>query len=270
MKQHVDQKWRTGAGAPGQVAYDSHFFSGQDCYVFLYPYYADKLVPIPVTQFQYGTSQQKTPIYGAWSYHWDAVAKGQVIVQGEITIVYTMPNMLGQMIGDPKKSDYPRKGENGGVLPLLDNNKSLKATQRKDLRNEIWGASKSGEADPYLSGLNTGSINGESSAFPFGRKEDPEFAGHQPFDIIIAYGDNPSMHFEDNSKFEYSTWQKSVNEYTRMMATSQNEEGWSSSRRVRIESVELMSAGTVLEVSGQPLQETYSFIARDVTTPSVG
>jgi len=49
--------------------------------VFLAPYYSKSLVPIPVTGFAFGISQEKVPIYGAWSYMFDAVAKGVKIVR---------------------------------------------------------------------------------------------------------------------------------------------------------------------------------------------
>jgi hypothetical protein len=71
------------------------------------------------------------------------------------------------------------------------------------------------------------------------------------------------MNFTDNSKFDYLTWAYNSQEYARMKSYTQNEQakGWEPSNRIRIENVELMSVGTVLEISGQPLQETYSFIA---------
>lgn len=268
MASHTGKNWAKGTNAPGTVSYDSHFFSGQDCFVFLYPYYHNKLIPLPVTQFQYGISQQKSPIFGAWSYHWDAVAKGQIIVQGEFSIVYTMPNLLGTLLGKDTEPDFVKKNPQGGVLPLLDNSKSMEVARRKDLRNDIWGNGKN-EEDPTIYGIGTKKGRNVREAFPFGRKEDPNYCGHQPFDIVIAYGDNPSMHFTDSSEFEYGTWIDLSRDYQKMMSMSINEEGWTSSRRVRIESVELMSAGTLLDVSGQPLQETYSFIARDVNTPNV-
>lgn len=274
MPQHTSSRWATGNGAPGELAYDKQFFSGQDCFIFLFPHYAQKLIPIPATNFEYGISQQKQPIYGAWSYHWDAVARGQVIVQGQFTIVYSKPNLIGQLLGKPGQSDNPPRSSDGSVAPLIDNTKSLEAATHQDLRNEIWGANASRETGSYIN--NPSSLNGHQSAFPFGHQAgrpegapEADYCAHQPFDIIIAQGSNPSMNFTDNSKFTYSTWIESTKDYMRMQSGTHNEqvEGWSASQRVRIEHVELMSAGTVMEVSGQPLQETYTFIARNVTTP---
>jgi hypothetical protein len=141
MPSHGGSKamWGSWEGAPDDFAYDKQFFSGQDCFVFLYPKLKEKLIPIPVVQMQVGESQQKTPIYGAWSYHWDAIAKGQVIVQGEFTIVYTYPNMIGRMLGRYDEPDYPRDTD-GSVKPIIENKKSLEAANRKDLRNDIWGS----------------------------------------------------------------------------------------------------------------------------------
>jgi hypothetical protein len=270
VKQHASQSWATGNGAPSDIVYDQHFYSGQDCFVFLYPHAHNKLVPIPVTQLSVGISQQKIPIYGAWSYRFDAVAKGQVIVQGEFSIVYSYPNMIGQMLGAPSVSDHPPREKDGAVAPLMDRKKSLDATKRKDLRADIWNV---GNDVPLHRGVGWDSTH-NSPAYPFGRKPpkgkpEADYAGHQPFDIVIAFGSNPSMRFEDSSKFDYSTWAFSTKEYMKMMSSTPNEaaRGWDTSRRMRVEHVELTSSGTLLEVSGQPLQETYAFFARDITAP---
>jgi hypothetical protein len=260
--------------APGQIAYNKQFFSGQNVYVFLYPHYLNKLVPIPVTQMSYGMSQQKSPIYGYASYTWDAVAKGQKIVQGEFSIVFSKPNFIGQLLGNGNQSDNPTRDEDGSVSPLIDNSKSLVVAQRDDLRADIWGAATSRrETDNYLSDPSS-LVGSHQTAYPFGRKPEtgkPEadYCGHQPFDIIIAFGSNPAMKLVDNSKFSFDTWMTTTRDYVRMMSQTENEmqDNWKPSDRLRIEHVELMNAGSVVDVSGQPLQETYSFIARDMTSP---
>ncbi len=274
MSYWSQQTWGSGSCGVGGVSASNHFFSGQNVFVFLYSYEQKKLVPLPCTSFGYAISQQKVPIYGAWSYTFDAIAKGQKIVQGEFSVVYGSPNMLSNMIGSGETSDYyPSRDTDGSLQPLGNRQESLEVAQKRDLREKYW--SQSGDNSYLDLGLQK-NRNDMNEAYPFGRQPksgEPkaDYAGHQPFDIIIVYGDNPSMRFTDNSKFDYATWEYTANEYMRMMSTTPNESsaGWESSYRKRIVNVELTGASSVLEISGQPLQQTFGFIARDITTPNV-
>jgi hypothetical protein len=261
----------------GQTAYNQYFYSGQDVYVFIYPYYGKKLVPIPVTAFAFGISQEKIPIYGAWSYKFDAVARGTRLIRGEFSVVYTEPNFIGSLIGAQNSRynypDYPTEASLLGDL-IIENDPDSEEARKADLKANIWNVvngKKSGE-DPIS--LFKGNDSSRSEAYPFGRSapegaNEADYAGHPPFDIIISMGNNPNQRFIDNQHFSYETWAYSCQDYVKMVSEDINDKGWATSNRVHIETIELMSAATQYDLSGQPLQETYAFIARDATTPSI-
>jgi len=63
--------------------YPYDYYSGADCKIFFGDIWVDDIVGI-----QYNLSQSKTPIYGYASQYFDAIAKGQVIVQGSLMVAF--------------------------------------------------------------------------------------------------------------------------------------------------------------------------------------
>ena len=260
----------------GKAAYSNNFFSGNNVFVFLFPYYKKMYIPIPVVALSYGMTQEKVPIYGAWSYTFDAIARGNRIVKGEMALVFTYPNMLGELIGEGQTSIYPTetdpktKDKYQNQMPTsLTDAEAAKATLRKD----IWGVGNDQYlTSPYKAGNKNGTIK---SAFPFGQaapagKPEADYAGHPPFDIVICYGDNPDVQNINNDSFDFDTWALSAQDAIKMTSGDYNEQvnpSWGVSKRIHLKNVELLSSGTQIDITGQPLQETYSFIARDAVVP---
>ncbi|MCK9429440.1 MAG: hypothetical protein M0R17_05510 [Candidatus Omnitrophica bacterium] len=63
--------------------YPYDYYSSSDCKIFLGDIWCDDIVSI-----QYNCSQSKTPIYGYASQNFDAIAKGQILVQGTLAIAF--------------------------------------------------------------------------------------------------------------------------------------------------------------------------------------
>jgi len=63
--------------------YPYDYYSGTDCKIFFGDIWVDDIVTI-----QYSINQTKTPIYGYASQNYDAVCKGQVLVQGTLSIAF--------------------------------------------------------------------------------------------------------------------------------------------------------------------------------------
>lgn len=279
-------KWQTdrmnwGAGADPNRAvepvarnqYYQHFYSGSDAFFFIVNS-EGKLVPMPVVNFGYGVSQEKVPVYGAWDYKYRFVARGTRIVRGEFTIVFTRPNWLGDMIMDQSKPDYEDRTD-----PLITVAGSKEISERESLRAAIWGDAPedSLNVSDNVSVYTPQKVRGNQSAFPFGR--DPQngdpaaaYAGHPAFDIMISHGNNPDYGFDDPNNFSMEAWTSSIYDHLKYFQGSVNDATGTQlrrSERLYIKSVELMSSGIAYDTSGQPLAESYSFIAQEVIAPVV-
>lgn len=63
--------------------YKYDYYSGADCKIFFGDIWVDDIVTV-----QWTAHQSKTPIYGYASQHYNAVAKGQILVQGTLSITF--------------------------------------------------------------------------------------------------------------------------------------------------------------------------------------
>lgn len=256
----------SAATVDGQV-YQPHFFSGQDCFFFLINR-AGQMIALPITAFGYGVSQQKVPVFGAWSYTVDAWLRGTRIVQGEFSMLSTAPNMIMQMLGDPRIND------NGGKpnTPLVAVEGRDEIKRRNDLKADLWNVNGDGMRAIYspseVSGMKV-------SAYPFGREAQEgfspaDFAGHPTFDLLIVHGNDPNKIGTNYENWNVHEWAHTVGDQFKLMTQDMNDISgatFAESERIYIENVELMSSGMQYDMSGQPLQESYSFVARDVTSP---
>lgn len=71
------------SGRDNYQTYPYDYFTGTDCKIFFGDIWVDDIVTI-----QYNVSQNKAPLYGYASQTYDAIAKGQVLVQGTLTIAF--------------------------------------------------------------------------------------------------------------------------------------------------------------------------------------
>ena len=73
----------TSASRDNYQIYPYDYFSGADCKIFFGDIWVDDIITL-----QWDVSQRKTPIYGYASQYFDAIAKGQVIVQGSMSVSF--------------------------------------------------------------------------------------------------------------------------------------------------------------------------------------
>lgn len=228
--------------APGQQQYDYDHYSGSNASLYIGDILIDE-----ITSIQYRLEQQKRPIYGYASHHWDFVAKGTTIVTGNFTINFKEAGYLhivlehlakNSISGSPIPSspDYDagqtttdpisranietliQKGVTPETYKALSDLSKLPDAQFEDMAEKfedaIWGKEGSSAArDPFAEALNR-----------------PDLMDN--FDIFLTFGnldDAASNH---------------------------------TARRIR--QVELVGQSQLVEVSGEPIQEAYTFIARDV------
>ena len=256
-----------------QASYHNYFFSGNDVIIGLVPFYSkDKIIPIPVTDMVFGISQEKVPIYSAFSYTWDAVAKGTRIVRGEFSIVFSQPNHIGKLLGNPEKPDTPEILESTSN-PVVEVGGEDLVNDRNLLMDRFWGTSNGKTIDenhasnimidPTLVGYEK-----VTNAFPFGRETPPgkfeaDYSGHPPFDLIIMMGERANSRRKSNDSFNgFSDWSRNVVEENKFNGGF-NDRFDEKSEKIILKNIELMSCGVGLDPSGQPLRESYSFIARD-------
>src|SRR4051812_9269973 len=91
----IDAQWAGYNPSNAPNSYFDYYFSGQDIQVFIdglegYPEFAT----LPISDFGYNITQQKMPIYGFWSYTFDAMARGSRVINGTFRLITKSPDYM--------------------------------------------------------------------------------------------------------------------------------------------------------------------------------
>ena len=226
--------------SPGKQIYDYDHYSGANVSLYIGDIWVDE-----VTSIKYQIEQQKRPIYGYASYHWDFVAKGTSMVTGMFTINFKESGYLYYVLKRIQDA-----GANAHLTPTELAEGSTSQTNPID-RNTI---------ERFLEK-------------PLDREKYKDIA-----DIASL----PDEKFENYAEqFEDTVWGKTGETLDSVTSTEHrrvdhmdsfdifivygNMDDQTSNHTVkRIQKVELVGQSQLVEVSGEPIQEAYTFLARDV------
>ena len=203
-----------------------------------------------ITAISWQYNQEKRPIYGYASQHFDAVAKGQVLVQGQIRINFRNQGYLSYII-----RNLPKLREN---IKAYQSNESyertwsaLKPVISSHLRNGTFGPGTFQEILDFpmrddfweVSAAYEKVIWGELPEEERERIKTPDITQQEifpeGFNILITYGDPQAAD------------PQSINDV--MASTTKTLIG-----------VHLLGSSQVIETNGEPTQEVYTFMARDM------
>lgn len=231
-----DLKWASAFGGLQDKfnTYYDYFYSGQDIQVYIDG--AKSLSTggiIPIVSFGFNMKQEKLPIYGFWSYTFDAIMRGNRIVNGAFTIATTSLNYMRDLI---QESADTRRQNREGVHRI----RNLDGDEENI--EKYW------------------SLNVDSS---LDKDKDQRhlWSSHPPFNFVIVYGmqDISIVNYESSNLKRLENPQKLLVDTNDRLVS----ETLSPTRYV-IENVELTSLQIEYTPDGQPIGETYSFIARDL------
>lgn len=222
------RRWRpAGVGGYESNAYFDYYYSGADIKI-RFSETPEDYGGVEVVAIGYNVVQQKVPIYGFWSYTYDAVAYGTRIVQGTFAIPFKGPHYIYMMLADAAEK-YDDDSTRPRVLLSEDD----------ELLDRYWGITRDEKAP--------------------GTKH--VFLSHPPFDIIISYGQEsykPGEYFDALEQHAGDEVIYGINE--RFV----NPDETYVRPRIFIENVNLTNLGMQIEPTGQPLMEAYTFFARDI------
>lgn len=223
----------------GLNSYYDYYFTGQDIQVFI-DGLTDSADILPIYQFGYNIQQNKQPLYGFWSYTYDYMMRGTRIVTGAFSVITKSPGFMTEKVAKAAKVRADR-ANNSTLYPVRGLNEDETNIETYWRRN-------------YDSNLDAGQKH--------------LFSVHPPFNFVAVYGvQDTSIDFaggadrarEVRQKFYSSTaMMTDINE--RLVDSDPDD----NTMRILIENVELISRQTEYSPDGEPVMETYSFMARDV------
>lgn len=257
---------RTWAGAASDTSnrfnnYYDYYFSGEDIKVYIDGLF-DPQDELDIASFAYSIRQEKQPLFGFWSYNYDNVMLGTRIISGEITMFTRHPRRM---------TEFLEKAAKNREISGNDREKGMEDSANKivsTLSNALFTSEDEKNINKYWEYSKLDRITkppGNSSGHNI-------FSAHPPFNFVILYG------AEETALSPYSAaMNKDLNisdNLDRMIYSDVNQrtvrtDSISNPMKTILQQVNLMSMSTGYSPGGQPIVESYQFIARDFYHTSV-
>lgn len=236
----VDNAWaRAYNGSATMNPYYDYFYSGQDISCFVDGTEEDAYFKtLPLGFMAYNVEQVKQPVFGFWSYTYDAVLRGTRVVSGQFSIVTRTTNYMTELLSKAAQARQQRLGSvnynyNRG---LTEDDKNIEA---------YWGKNR------YDATVAAGSRN--------------MFSVHPPFSFVIVYGiQNISVNNPDTVAERYASDNPLMLDTNERLVES---DVVNQSNRIVLDACEITGMSTRYDTDGTPVGEVYNFFARDLVTP---
>lgn len=220
--------------------YFDYFFSGEDINVTIEGLGDNE--PINVTSFAYTIQQQKQPVYGFWSYTYDAMLRGTRIITGAFSVALTGPASFTQLVAKAARNRAKARRSTTirdyhSIRGLDEDEANIEKYWRRHLDKNLY------------------------------TNQQHLFSVHPPFNMMIQYGLQETSLVSNNPEERASEFMSKFNR-TSVMAADYNERLVKNPTvqddvRVLLENVELIGKQIQYDANGDPLVEIYSFMARD-------
>lgn len=245
----IDQQWAGYNPSNAPNSYFDYYFSGQDIRVYIDGIEdVAEFSTLPISDFSFNIVQQKMPIYGFWSYTYDAVARGSRIINGSFRLITKSP-------------DYMRR--------------ALEAAAEAR-QNRV--ASHVAGSYTYFRGLTDDDANIEKF---WGQNLDPAlastgkqiFSTHPPFTFVVVYGvQSMSINAQNANSMglngAFQAYQEDNPIYQDTNERLVDSDPFDQSNRYILDDVELVNLSTEFHSNGQLICEDYQFVARDYIIPA--
>jgi hypothetical protein len=226
--------------------YFDYFYTGQDVQINIDGLSSDA-DRLPIYSFGYSIQQQKQPLYGFWNYTYSAMLRGTRIISGAFSIVSVKPLLLTSAIAKAtsQRAATSQSGVNSSMFRL----RGLDQDQRRI--EEYWQRN-------YDENLDLG--------------QQHLFSVHPPFNLVIKYGlqEVSAVSMTSDARAQDIVEKNSLKDHGGIssMMTDYNERLTRHpipeiETKILLENIELTSKQVEYNVDGDPLLETYTFIARD-------
>ena len=254
LHEKIDSVWSGGSNNDLRFSnYYDYYFSGEDIRVYIDGLFSPE-DELDIANFAFNVRQEKQPLYGFWSYNYDAMMYGTRIITGELTVFSRYPRRMTELL--EKAAEIRSKSmagkQSSGVISNL--RSAFETEEDEKLIEKYWARSQLDRItdDPFAKNIKNSNRN--------------IFSAHPPFNLIIVYG------LEEVALSPLNTYQSEdlpiSDNIDRMMISDVNQrtvksDGVVNPMKIVIQEVNLMNMSIAYSPGGQPIGESYQFMARD-------
>ena len=237
----VDSKWANAhVDSQAPNPYYDYYYAAEDMKVYVAELAGDpEFADLPMHELGFNVSQEKAPVYGAFSYTYDAVMRGTRIVSGSFTLVSKYPSYMNRLL---TKAANARESNAGNLQDYYPRPPSWEEDDKNIKR--YW----SRHLDP--------------AALTQGNSE---WSIHPPFSLVVVYGiqDTSAEPKMDDRYTRYSNDQALMKDRNQRLVESSNQH----SDRLILDAIELMNVNRIFSPNSPVVMEQYEFMARDLIIP---
>lgn len=260
LNEKIDLEWGGTREDNAFNNYFDYFFSGEDVKVFIDGLFDEK-DELDTASLAFVIKQEKQPLYGFWSYNYDAVMRGTRLITGELSIYTRYPRRMTSLLEKAAKTRMESARAKAGYSVA-----SILGSDARSKDDEV-------NIEKYWLNSQLDRVTSDPEMKTLTSLENPEhniFSSHPPFNLIIMYGIE-ELGLTNKTIVTYNT-SGDINRQLnsdRILMTDLNERktvvnGVSSPMKVVLQSIDIISMTTSYSSGGQPLVENYQFIARDM------
>lgn len=246
----VDSKWANAhVDSKAPNSYYDYFYAAEDIKVYVAELGNDpQFEDLPMHELGFNVTQEKAPVYGAFSYVYDAVMRGTRLVSGSFTLVTKYPNYMHNLLTAAANSRDNNIGNLEDEYP----------------RPEVWRKDDENIRKYWSRHLDSAAIAQGNS----------EWSVHPPFSLVVVYGIqntsalmNERGHTMDNRLTRYDGDQALMKDHNQRLVETRDA---NHADRIVLDAIELMSVSRIYSPNSPVIMEQYEFMARDMITPPRG
>ena len=207
------------------------YFSGTQASIFIGDTWVDDIISI-----DYQLQHNRTPIYGYGSQKYDFLPEGAILVTGSFTVNFREPNYLWMILARYQAFNPSGLSVRSTSEESRSDRSAQKAGQAAKTQLDSFPDDPRRNFDLFMNQTTPkgadavrDELNSSLASFPQARATSENF-NHSSFTITIGYG---------------ADLENAIGE--------------------RLSQVQIMGKSKIIQASGQPIQEAYSFIARDIS-----
>ena len=237
--------------------YYDYYFSGEDIRIFIDGLFQPE-DELDIAAFAFNVRQEKQPLYGFWSYNYDAVMYGTRIITGEVSIYTRYPRRMTDLLEKAASTRVTAATDKDAPNTVLSNLRSFFESEEDEaLITKYWARSQLDRVtdDPVAKNV----VNSNRNIF----------SAHPPFNFIIVYGlEEVALSPKNLFQSEDIEIPSHIDNISRTMLSDVNQRvvkstSLNSPMKIVLQEVNLMNMSSVYSPGGQALIETYQFMARD-------
>jgi hypothetical protein len=252
LNPNVDLQWAGKSSSSDEFnSYYDYYFTGEDVRIYIDGLF-DNADELDLASFAFAIKQEKQPLYGFWSYNYDVMMVGTRIITGEFNLYSRYPGRMTNLLSkaaEKRAGFYSSEGSNSRMQSFL----LSRAETLDDEKNikKYW-------ANSQLDRLSSDNTSDDARNI---------FSSHPPFNFVIKYGTQEGS-VTTMARNKGNDGEDNYEMLDRLMATDFNErlvQKTASDRMdIVLQSVQLLGMASGYSTGGEPLIESYQFIARDM------